>query len=256
MAKMSKETILIVDDEPGIRQLIRLFLERHHYDVIEAKNGNEGLDALAANQIDLIVLDLMLPDIYGMDLCKNVRETSNVPIIMLTAVHGEMNVVLGFEAGADDYVEKPFSPQVLLSRIQAILKRHKASQVLQTSNAEVADFSQEIRMSDKVNYTKASFGQWTYYPEEACIKHLSGKMVFLTKNEALLMELFLANEQEVLSRDKIAIALKLDIDAPESRAIDVQISRLRNKLRDKSNNNLIKSIRNKGYLLSVPVRLS
>lgn len=81
-------------------------------------------------------------------------------------------------------------------------------------------------------------------------------MVFLTKNECLLLELFLAHEQEVLTRDRIAVFLKLDIDDPESRAIDVQISRLRNKLRDKSNNNLIKSIRNKGYLLSVPVRLS
>jgi DNA-binding response OmpR family regulator len=121
---MNKEMILIVDDEPGIRQLIRLFLERHHYDVIEAKNGAEGLSLLAENTVDLIVLDLMLPDVYGMDLCKKIRSTSNVPIIMLTAVHGEMNIVLGFEAGADDYVEKPFSPQILLSRIQAILKRH------------------------------------------------------------------------------------------------------------------------------------
>lgn len=252
---MSKERILIIDDEPGIRQLIRLFLERHHYDVIEAKNGAEGLKALGEPPISLIVLDLMLPDIYGMELCKKIRETSNVPIIMLTAVHGEMNVVLGFEAGADDYVEKPFSPQVLLSRIQAVLKRQNSG-IRSEDGVDGSLVSAEIKTPGKVTYTKASFGQWTYFPQESCIKHLSGKMVFLTKNEAMLMELFLANEQEVLSRDKIAVALKLDIDAPESRAIDVQISRLRNKLRDKSNNNLIKSIRNKGYLLSVPVRLS
>lgn len=256
---MAKESILIIDDESGIRQLIRLFLERYHYEVIEAKNGTEGLAALAEHAVDLVVLDLMLPDIYGMELCKKIRATSNVPIIMLTAVQGEMNVVLGFEAGADDYVEKPFSPQVLLSRIQAILKRRKASETAEPrSEPSRTDglISPEIKTPGKVTYLKASFGQWTYFPQESCIKHLSGKMIFLTKNEALLMELFLANEQEVLSRDKIAIALKLDIDAPESRAIDVQISRLRNKLRDKSNNNLIKSIRNKGYLLSVPVRLS
>ncbi len=248
---MAKETILIVDDESGIRQLIRLFLERHHYDVLEAKNGAEGLAALTENVVSLVVLDLMLPDTYGMDLCKKIREKSDVPIIMLTAVHGEMNVVLGFEAGADDYVEKPFSPQVLLSRIQAILKRHKTEP--RTGESSVG---KEINMPGRATYVKASLGQWVYFPEEACIKHLSGKMVFLTKNEAMLLELFLANEQEVLSRDKIAMVLKLDVDAPESRAIDVQISRLRNKLRDKSNNNLIKSIRNKGYLLSVPVRLS
>lgn len=252
---MGKEKILIVDDEPGIRQLIRLFLERHHYEVIEAKNGEEGLEIFQNISVDLIVLDLMLPDIYGMDICKKIRATSTVPIIMLTAVHGEMNVVLGFEAGADDYVEKPFSPQVLLSRIQAILKRRKAQEAVQTEIQKPNIFA-EVTTPGKVTYVKAGFGQWVYFPEEACIKHLSGKMIFLTKNEAMLMELFLANEQEVLSRDKISMALKLDIDAPESRAIDVQISRLRNKLRDKSNNNLIKSIRNKGYLLSVPVRLS
>jgi len=256
---MANEMILVIDDESGIRKLIRLFLERHHFQVLEAKNGQEGMELLAKEPVSLIVLDLMLPDVYGMDLCKKIRETSNVPIIMLTAVHGEMNVVLGFEAGADDYVEKPFSPQVLLSRIQAILKRHRSEAVQQSSVSSVSGFTEEameIKIPGKVTYLKASFGQWTYSPEEACIKHLSGKMVFLTKNEAILLELFLANEQEVLSRDKIAIALKLDVDAPESRAIDVQISRLRNKLRDKSNNNLIKSIRNKGYLLSVPVRLS
>ncbi len=254
---MAREKILIIDDEPGIRQLIRLFLERHHYAVREAKNGEEGMEALAEEAVDLIILDLMLPDIYGMDLCKKIRETSSIPIIMLTAVHGEMNVVLGFEAGADDYVEKPFSPQVLLSRIQAVLKRHPVRTPAPLLGNESRIFGEEIKTTPTdVPYSKASFGQWTYFPEESCIKHLSGKMFFLTKNEALLMELFLANEQEVMSRDRIALALKLDIDAPESRAIDVQISRLRNKLRDKSNNNLIKSIRNKGYLLSVPVRIS
>ena len=118
------------------------------------------------------------------------------------------------------------------------------------------DQSAEINIPGKVSYSKASFAQWVYYPTDNCIKNLNDKMVFLTKNECLLLELFLAHEQEVLTRDRIALFLKLDIDDPESRAIDVQISRLRNKLRDKSNNNLIKSIRNKGYLLSVPVRLS
>ncbi len=252
---MSKETILIIDDEAGIRQLIRIFLQRYHYEILEAKNAEEGLDILQKNKIDLMILDLMLPDIYGIELCKRIRQTSSVPIIMLTAVHGEMNMVLGFEAGADDYVEKPFSPHVLLFRIQAILKRNKG---VQGGGAKAAalDPDAEIKVPGKVSYSKASFAQWVYYPAENCIKNLNDKMVFLTKNECLLLELFLAHEQEVLTRDRISLFLRLDIDDPESRAIDVQISRLRNKLRDKSNNNLIKSIRNKGYLLSVPVRLS
>ena len=122
---MANEKILIIDDEAGIRQLIRIFLQRYHYEILEAKNGEEGLAVLDQHPVDLVVLDLMLPDIYGIDLCKKIRQKSAVPIIMLTAMHGEMNMVLGFEAGADDYVEKPFSPHVLLFRIQAILKRNK-----------------------------------------------------------------------------------------------------------------------------------
>jgi two-component system, OmpR family, response regulator len=248
---MSNERILIVDDEAGIRQLVKIFLERHHYMVLEVSTGQEGLDIFAREKIDLVVLDLMLPDMYGIDICKKMREHSDIPIIMLTAVQGETNVVLGFEAGADDYVEKPFSPHVLLSRIQTVLKRRRVSE-----KKEPEARSQEDSTPGKVTYQKAVLGQWIYLPEEKCVKHLSGKMVFLTKNECLLLEFFIKHEQEILSRDRISMILRLDVDDPESRAIDVQISRLRNKLRDKSNNNLIKAIRNKGYLLSVPVRLS
>lgn len=258
---MSAEKILIIDDETGIRQLISIFLKRYHFQVFEAKTGDEGLTLLSEENMNLVILDLMLPDTYGIDLCKKIREKSNVPIIMLTAVHGEMNVVLGFEAGADDYVEKPFSPHVLLSRIQAILKRHtlgeKDAEPLDSERKPSSSYSEsETKIPGKVSYIKAVFGQWAYFPLEACIKHTNTKIVFLTKNESLLLELFLAHEQEVLSRDRIAMALNLDVDDPESRATDVQISRLRHKLRDKAGSNLIKSIRNKGYLLSVPVRLA
>lgn len=248
---MSNERVLVIDDEAGIRQLVKIFLERHHYVVLEASTGKEGLEMLRSTTPDLIVLDLMLPDMYGIDICKKIRAELDTPIIMLTAMQGETNVVLGFEAGADDYVEKPFSPHVLLSRIQAVLKRRRNVNKKDAESLTVEDIT-----PGKVTYQKAVLGQWVYLPEEKCIKHLSGKMVFLTKNECLLLELFIKHEQEILSRDRISMVLRLDVDDPESRAIDVQISRLRNKLRDKSNNNLIKAIRNKGYLLSVPVRLS
>jgi DNA-binding response OmpR family regulator len=249
---MPKEKIIIADDEPGIRQLVKIFLTRYHFEVIEASTGQELLNILEQTVPNLIILDLMLPDIYGLDVCKKIREKLDVPIIMLTAMQGEMNVVLGFEAGADDYVEKPFSPHVLLSRIQAILKRRKTQPVLPPAN-QIAETAEEPQLHNE-NYHKASFAQWSYIPDEACLKHQNGKHIFLTKNECLLLELFLAFEQEILTREKIASVLKIDIDDPESRAIDVQISRLRNKLKDRTHHNLIKSIRNKGYLLSVPVR--
>ncbi len=242
-------TILVVDDEEGIRQLVKVFLERYHFHVLEASNGAELFDLLEKNAVDLVLLDLMLPDIYGIDACKKIRETSQVPVIMLTAVQGETNTVLGFEAGADDYIEKPFSAHVLLSRIKAVMKRSDGSpEPIQHIEGEAG-----IPIP---NYSRAYFGQWVYFPEDDCLKHSSGKHVFLTRNETILMKLFLSNPEHVLTRDRIALILKLDLYDTESRAIDVQISRLRNKLRDKTQNNMIRSIRNKGYLLVAPVRLS
>lgn len=241
---MEKKKIIITDDEAGIRQLVKVFLERYHFEVLEASTGQALLDMLNEHEPDLIVLDLMLPDMYGVDICKTIRKTSDVPIIMLTAVQGETNVVLGFEAGADDYIEKPFSAHVLLSRIQAILRRLDQQEEKQRAQVRAL----------KPDYKKAEFGQWTYLPSDSCIEHTTGKQVFLTKNEALLLHLFIRKGQEILSRERIGEVLSLDIDEIESRAIDVQVSRLRNKLKDKTGVNLIKSIRNKGYLFSVPVK--
>lgn len=245
----SQKCIVVADDETSIRQLIKIFLSRYHFDVVEAATGAELLDILNTRKVDLIVLDLMLPDTYGIDLCKTIRQDSDVPVIILTAVQGEMNTVLGFEAGADDYIEKPFSAHVLLSRIQAILKRVEKQDQPTTAKPGL----EEAAPAD-VDYRRAVFAHWTYMPSDGCIKHNSGKHIFLTKNECLLLELFLFKEQEILSRDKIGKVLKLDMQDIESRAIDVQISRLRNKLKDKSQNNFIKSIRNKGYLFTAPVR--
>lgn len=247
---MDKATILIVDDEHAIRQLIKTFLERHHYRVLEADCGQQLFERLKTNKIDLIVLDLMLPDIYGIDACKQIREISKVPIIMLTAVQGETSTVLGFEAGADDYIEKPFSAHILLSRIKAILKRVEAPK------ESLPQTPATSTQSPSPNYQKAYFQHWVFSPDEPSLKHASGKTLFLTRNETTLLKLFLANPESILTRDRIGQALNLDIFDPESRAIDVQVSRLRTKLRDKAHNNLIRSIRNKGYLLTVPVRFS
>ncbi len=245
---MQEKTIIIVDDEVGIRQLIKTFLIRYHFNIQEAGSGRELFELLKSSKPDLILLDLMLPDMYGIDICKEIRKTSKVPVIILTAVEGDVNTVLGFEAGADDYIEKPFSAHVLLSRIQAVLRR--ASE----PSEEVEPSAEKRPLSHNKVYQKAFFSQWVYVAEEACLHSNTGKFTFLTKTECQLLHLFLTHEQAILSRDQIGNAMGVDIDEPESRAIDVQISRLRSKLKDKSQNNLIKSIRNKGYLFSVPVR--
>ncbi len=249
---MAQKRIMICDDEAGIRQLVGSFLSRHHYEVKECASGQALLTFLATQSVDLIILDLMLPDIYGLDLCKKIRETWDVPIIMLTAVQGEMSTVLGFEAGADDYVEKPFSAHVLLSRIRAVLKRTEHSHSAMKMAAHIPFWMPQLRPSSR--YRQANFAQWIFYPTESVIVHLSGKKIALTRNESALLSLFLEKQQEILTRELIAETLRIDANDLESRAIDVQISRLRHKLLDKSQHNLIQSIRNKGYLLTVPVK--
>ncbi len=249
---MADKKILICDDESGIRQLVKTFLTRHHFEVTEVGSGEELLRALERQYFDLIILDLMLPDMYGLDVCKKIRETSDVPIIMLTAVQGEMNMVLGFEAGADDYIEKPFSAHVLLSRIRAVLRRVERSHSALKVAAHMPLIMPHVRVVSR--YRQANFAQWSFYPADAALVHSSGKKMVLTRNESTLLSLFLEKHQEILSREVIAEALRIDINDLESRAIDVQISRLRHKLRDKTQHNLIQSIRNKGYLLSVPVK--
>lgn len=250
---MSDKTIIIVDDEAGIRQLVKVFLERYHFRVLEADCGKALFDLLKTSDADLIVLDLMLPDVYGIDICKEIRKSSDVPILMLTAQQGEMNMVLGFEAGADDYVEKPFSAHVLLSRIQAILRRTKGdNSVWHAPTAEAVET--ETHNPQPTNFKLAHFAKWTYIKEDACLKHTqSGKHSFLTKSECLLLELFLVNVNNVIDRERIMKDLSLNADEVESRAIDVHVSRLRHKLKDRDNTNFIKSIRNKGYEFIVPV---
>src|SRR5947209_11941600 len=116
-------TILIVDDEPRIRDFVRMNLELEHYQVIEASNGQEALDALREHLPDLIVLDVKMPEMDGFETLHNIREVSTVPVIMLTVRQNEQDKIRGLDLGADDYIAKPFSPRELLSRIRALLRR-------------------------------------------------------------------------------------------------------------------------------------
>jgi len=251
-----KKTLLIIDDESGIRQLLSIFLRRYQFNILEAETGQAGLDLIKTNPIDLIILDLMLPDIYGIDLCKKIRKNFSIPILILTAAQGELNTVLGFEAGADDYLEKPFSTQVLLSRIQAILRRSDLSQAPRTlpQNTPTHPQAQQEAPSSFTHFKKAYFGPWTYDPLEKTLIYQTGRKVLLTQNESLLLNILLSHPNEAVDRETLMHLFNLDTNDIESRAVDVQTSRLRNKLKDRTDTNLIQSIRNKGYALLCPIR--
>ena len=124
---MSKGRILIVDDEAGIVRLISMYLEREGFQTTSARSGGEALSMVAENPPDLVVLDIMLPDVDGWEVCREIRRTSDVPIVMLTAREGDEDKIVGLEMGADDYVTKPFVPRELVARVKAILRRARTA---------------------------------------------------------------------------------------------------------------------------------
>ncbi|MDO8683501.1 MAG: response regulator transcription factor [Armatimonadota bacterium] len=161
---MSKQKVLIIDDEENVCELISLYFGKAGYDVACAAGGNEGLEKMREQRPDIVILDLMLPGIDGVDVCKEIRKTSNIPLIMLTARVDEVDRVLGLEIGADDYVTKPFSPRELLARVKAVLRRAAyvpnpdEQQVLKMPGLSISRISREVIVGDtRVDLTPKEF---------------------------------------------------------------------------------------------------
>jgi two-component system OmpR family response regulator len=232
--------ILIVDDDPQIRLLVARFLQRHGYQVTGAPDGRMMMDVLAHTPIDLIVLDLMLPGRSGVELCRHVRATSHVPIVMLTARSDENDRITGLEGGADDYVTKPFSPRELLARVRALLRRSRA-----------ARGSAEARGNEII-----AFDGWTMDLRRRELQSPSGTLIDLSTGEFDLLVAFVEHANRVLSREALMQFAKARAsNDPFDRTIDVQISRLRRKLEaDQNGGQLIKTIRGAGYMLASNVR--
>lgn len=223
---MTKERILVVDDEEDILELIRYNLDKEGFDVICAENGEKCLELAAAHSPDLIVLDLMLPGIDGLDVCKKLKndpETQMLPIIMLTAKSTESDIVVGLELGADDYVIKPFSPRILIARIKSVLRRSDQSE----------EKNEVIR---RANFTVNTTGFEVAY---------RGEKIDLTYSEFEILKLFINNPGRVFSRMQIMKATRDDGYIVTERAIDVQIVNLRRKL--KEGGKCIRTVRGVGY---------
>jgi DNA-binding response OmpR family regulator len=242
---VNKETILLVDDESGIRESLKTFLERYLFEVVEAENGEEAIQAVQDHEVDLILLDMMLPDMYGIEVCKQIREYHpETPIIFLTAVTDATETVLSFEAGADDYVEKPFNPHVLLARVKTKLKsREKAGKKSVGTIDQINDIAID-------NYSCIQFGKWAYYPKKSMVTHPEHPEIYLTDKENALLKLLLSDPSSTFDRNEIAKYLNLASHTDIARDVNIHVHRLRNKLTQGHNSaSPIKAVRSHGYTL-------
>ena len=221
--------IFIIEDEPSIIQLVQHNLEKNGFIVLSSVNGNDGLKELKKFQPDLLLLDWMLPDLSGIDICKNIRKDNSfkdLPIIMLTAKGEEEDKIKGLDSGIDDYLTKPFSFNELMARIKAVLRRSNPNTV--SDNLEFEDLVLD-RIEKRVYRDK--------------------KEIQLGPTEFRLLEFFLVNPKRVYSRDQILENVWSNNINVESRTIDVHIRRLRKSINIQNKKELIRTVRSSGYSL-------
>jgi len=232
------DRILIVDDDPEIRRLLVDYLAKNGFETVPARDGREMTLMLERHAIDLVVLDLNLPDADGLTLCRDLRARSSQPVLMLTARGEEADRIVGIEIGADDYLVKPFSPRELVARIKAVLRRTRALPPNLRSEAQRC----------------LVFAGWRLDTATRTLTAPDGVAVPLSGGEYRLLRLLLDHPNRVLNRDQLTELIHGRTAEPYDRAIDVQVSRLRQRLRDDSREpQLIKTVRGEGYVLAAAV---
>ena len=224
---MERLKILVVDDESRMRKLVRDFLVRKDFEVLEAENGSQAVDIFfEKNDISLIILDVMMPKMDGWQVCREIRAYSKVPIIMLTAKSDERDELLGFELGVDEYISKPFSPKILVARVEAILRRttgFAADELLRAGDIQIDKAAHEVKVD--------------------------GKNIDLSYKEFELLTYFMENQGIALSREKILNSVWNYDYFGDARTIDTHVKKLRSKLGDKGE--YIKTIWGMGYKFEV-----
>lgn len=224
---MSNLKILVVDDEARMRKLVRDFLVKKEYIVLEAENGEQALEIFEEEEdISLIILDIMMPKLDGWQVCKSIRKESKVPIIMLTAKSEEQDELLGFELGVDEYISKPFSPKILVARVDAILRRTNksaAESIIKVGNIEVDKLAHIVKVCDKP--------------------------IDLSFKEFELLVYFMENIGIALSRENILNAVWSYDYFGDARTIDTHVKKLRAKLTEDAD--YIKTIWGLGYKMEV-----
>ncbi|MFJ7887827.1 response regulator transcription factor [Lysinibacillus xylanilyticus] len=227
---MSKETILIVDDEKEIRNLIAIYLKNEGYDVLEASDGEEGLNLLKKNKVHLIVLDIMMPNVDGIEMCMKVREIAEMPIIMLSAKSQDMDKIVGLTLGADDYVTKPFNPLELIARIKSQLRRYIKMNRLDDMNEN------EIEIGDMRINTDT---------HEVIVNN---EKVKLTPREFSILDLLARNQGIVMSAEQIYEKVWKEEAIQSENTVMVHIRKIRERIETNPRNpQYIKTVWGVGY---------
>ena len=222
--------LLVVDDDPELRELITAYLSKQGYDIVAVADGRAMDHAFAAGGVDLVILDLMLPGEDGLDIAKRLKQTTDVPIIIVSAQGEEIDRIVGLEVGADDYIGKPFNPRELLARVRAVLRRVRGSGTVGplARIVEFGDFRLDLN---------------------AHLLTRNGTTVPLTSGEFDLLGILVRHPNQVLDRDRILDLLTGAERSPFDRSIDVRITRLRSKIEpDPSSPVFIRTIWGKGYM--------
>ena len=232
---MSAPTIVLVEDDPALRTLTMRALQENGYSVRPASTAPEMWISLEGGGVDLILLDIMLPGTSGIDLCRQIRRKSEVPIIFISAKGSEADRVIGLEIGADDYLAKPFGTRELVARVRAVLRRGG------------------VERHQSVRETEATFEGWTVNFPRRELRSESGALIELTGAEFDLLATFLAQPQRVISRERLIELSRARLGDSSDRSIDVLVSRLRRKLSTEDKSAPIITVRGVGYMLNVEV---
>lgn len=207
------QKVLIVDDDSHIREVVRFALEKANFQVVEAENGKEALNIFAKSILDLLILDISMPELDGTEVCKEIRKTSSTPIIFLSARDEDIDMILGLELGGDDYVTKPFSPRLLTAKVKAVLRRHSND----------LDQPREIKSTEDICVGNLRINQESYKA------YWADNEIILTATEFKLLEVLANKASKVFSRDEL-IEYAYDNIIVSDRTIDSHIRRVRAKI--------------------------
>ena len=216
--------VLIVEDDSGIADFLQLELDHEGFEVLHAEDGRKALELFESGAPDIILLDIMLPKLNGLEVLRRIRKTSRVPVIMLTARGDTLDKVSGLDSGADDYLAKPFEIEELLARMRAVMRRNEANdEPLKLRGIELNRDSMEVKINKE--------------------------RIALSKTEYLLLKTFIENKNVVLSRDKIINAVWGENHYIDENSVDVYVRYLRSKIDDKTGEEYISTVRGAGYVM-------